>query len=172
MAYSPISRAGLVESIEALYYARFGRFTNTYLNLILHGESPPKHIYAHIDRLKREKPWEKPWIPPRDKTRWRENALADAVPQPEMDAALENVLQLIRYAQENDGPIRNRSLWELCSWLRHVRKETLSEWEMEAAIANLRLLVMFAKQGGPEVGDALVRLGQWLVRLYVAKVSE
>jgi len=59
MAYVPaISRLGLVETIEAKLYARFGHFSDAYLTGMLRGVTPPKHVYAEAERLRKERFWE------------------------------------------------------------------------------------------------------------------
>jgi hypothetical protein len=90
--WNDIPRGGLVETIEAKLYARYGQFSDTYLTKMLRGAQPPKHVFAMAARFKSEKPWEKPdapRVPKKPKDDWMSKI--EAVPVPSVPAGVKTI---------------------------------------------------------------------------------
>jgi hypothetical protein len=79
--YNDIPRGGMIETIEAKLYARYGQFSDTYLTKMLRGAAPPKHVYVMAERFKKERPWEQPdKAPAPKKANWMDSVPSVAVP--------------------------------------------------------------------------------------------
>jgi hypothetical protein len=167
MTYRPdLKRGGLVETIECKHYARFGHFTDTFLTKILKGTPVPKHYYAVADELRRKRFWEQVDIK-RDPNMWQRNTLNEAVTQDELHQAMQCIADMSWFARASNGPsILDTNAYGLVRWLTGETEECLAKAEMEKAVGGLRALIGHAvDNGGPECVPALVKLGQWLVKI-------